>query len=387
MKIIVLAHPKDDHAAPVQWALEEAGYQAACWSGVSWTEPEQATLLADESLSITLGPHRLEHDDVVWFRQSDHAASDHQASNHQASDHQALDHQASDHQTSDHRAGGAEECGTASPSFLDELACMFERLPVRCVNPYSALRLVRNKAVQVFLARKSGLKVPETLFSNSPAAVRSFFDRHATDAICKAFATHVWQQQGSTDLSVTETFCLKREELPEDDEVFTYAPAIYQQMVKKQFDVRAVLMGDRVYSFALRTPANSLDWRHDAAMRKVTVEYVATPPAVESGILEFARRSGACFGSLDIAVDRNGEWWFLEINEEGQFLWLDDLCPEARLLEKFCAFLTAPQGSSQTLEERQGLFPSTAEYERLHPLREMPTIADVSTEAAFKSVE
>jgi hypothetical protein len=376
MKIIVLSHPKDDHAAPVQWALEEAGYQAACWSGVSWTEPERATLLADESLSISLGPYRLEHDDVVWFRQSDHAASDHHAS---------------DYRTSDHRASGqgaaAEERGTASPSFFDELACMFDRLPVRCVNPYSALRLVRNKAVQVFLARKSGLKVPETLFSNSPAAVRAFFDRHPSDAICKAFATHVWQQRGSTDLSVTETFCLKREELPKDDEVFTYAPAIYQQMVKKEFDVRAVLMGDRVYSFALRTAANSLDWRHDAALRKMTVERVATPPAVESGILEFARRSGACFGSLDIAVDRNGEWWFLEINEEGQFLWIDDLCPEAGLLEKFCAFLTAPQGSAQTLEERQGLFPSTAEYERLHPMREMPTIADVSAEAAFKSME
>jgi glutathione synthase/RimK-type ligase-like ATP-grasp enzyme len=255
------------------------------------------------------------------------------------------------------------------------------------VNPYSALRLVKNKAVQVFLARKSGLKVPETLFSNTPAAVRAFFDRHPSDAICKAFATHVWQQQGSSEISVTETFCLEREELPTDDEVFTYAPAIYQQMVKKQFDVRTVLMGDRVYSFALRTPANSLDWRHDAALRKMAVEPVATPAAVESGILSFARQTGVCTGSLDLAVDRNGEWWFLEINEQGQFLWIDDLCPEAQLLEKFCAFLTEPQSSTQTLEERQGLFPSTAEYERLHPIRETPTIADVSADAAFKSME
>jgi hypothetical protein len=217
--------------------------------------------------------------------------------------------------------------------------------------------------------------------------VREFFDRHPSDAICKAFATHVWQQQGSTDISVTETFCLNREDLPTDDEVFTYAPAIYQQKVKKQFDVRAVLMGDRVYSFALRTPANSLDWRHDAALRKVTVEEVATPPAVERGILSFARQTGVCFGSLDLAVDQNGEWWFLEINEQGQFLWLDDLCPEAQLLGKFCAFLTAPQGATHHLEDRQGLFPSTAEYERLHPIREMPTIAEVSADAAFKSVE
>jgi glutathione synthase/RimK-type ligase-like ATP-grasp enzyme len=361
MKIVVLAHPKDDHAAPVQWALQQAGYQTFCWSGVSWTEAEQASMLVDESLSISLGAHRLEQGDVLWLRQSDHQASDHQAE--------------------------PEEDGPPSPSFFDELGHMFEKLPVRCVNPYSALRLVRNKAVQLLLARKSGLKVPETVISNSPTAVREFFDRHPSDAICKAFATHVWQQQGSTDISVTETFCLNREELPADDEIFTYAPAIYQEKVRKQFDVRAVLMGDRVYSFALRTPANSLDWRHDAALRKVTVEEVATPPAVERGILSFARQTGVCFGSLDLAVDQNGEWWFLEINEQGQFLWLDDLCPEARLLEKFCAFLTARQGATHRLEDRQGLFPSTAEYERLHPARETPTIAEVSADAAFKSME
>jgi len=354
MNIIVLAHPKDDHAAPVVWALTQAGYQASCWSGVSWTEPERASLVVDGSPSVHLGGHPLERGDVLWLRQADQQPA---------------------------------ESDPRSPSFFDELAYTFEGLPVRCVNPYSALRLVRNKAVQLMLARKSGLKVPDTTISNAPRTVRQFFDRHPTHAICKAFATHVWQQQGSTDISVTETFRLNREELPTDDEVFAYAPAIYQEMVRKQFDVRAVLMGERIYSFAVRTAANSLDWRHDAALRKVIVEHITTPEAVERGVLDFAGRTGACFGSLDFAVDQNGEWWFLEINEEGQFLWLDDFCPEGRLLEKFCAFLTAAQGSRLTLEERQGLFPSIAEYQRLHPVKDMPDITRVSTEEAFKSAE
>jgi len=383
MQIIVLAHPKDDHAAPVQWALEQAGYQASCWSGVSWTEPEQASLLVDEFPNVHLGTHRLEQGDVLWLRQADY---------------QALDHQAFDRKTAEPEKGGP-----LSPSFFDELAHMFESLPVRCVNPYSAVRLVRNKAVQLRMAGASGLKTPATLMSNSPAAVRHFFDQYPDNAICKAFASHVWQQQGSEDLMVTETFSLNRGDLPADDEVFTYSPAIYQEKVKKQFDVRAVLMGERVYSFAVRTPANSLDWRHDAALRKVAVERIATPAAVESGILRFTAAAGVCTGSLDFAVDRNGEWWFLEINEQGQFLWLDDFCPQAQLLEKFCAFLTAPQDASQTLgspdhagfaraevemlEERQGRFPSMAEYQRSHQKEEAPNIAQVSTDAPFKSLE
>ena len=358
MKIIVLAHPKDDHAAPVCWALEQAGYQTACWSGISPAEQDQASLLVDEHPCITLGTRRLESDDVLWLRQPDPPA-------------------------------GPSGAKVASPcsTFFDSLACMLENLPVRCVNRYSASRLVRNKAVQLRLAAGSGLKIPETLMANSPEAVREFFDRNPHQAICKAFATHVWQRQGSTDVTVTETFSLNREELPADDEVFTYAPAIYQEKVRKQFDVRAVLMGERVYSFAVRTPANSLDWRHDAALRNVAVERIATPAAVESGILRFAAAAGVCTGSLDLAVDRNGEWWFLEINEQGQFLWLDDFCPQAQLPEKFCAFLTAPQGSAESLEARQDLFPSLSEYHRSHQREETPNIAQASPEAPFKSLE
>jgi len=372
MKIIVLAHPKDDHAAPVRWALEQAGYHTACWSGVSPDEQDQASLLADEQPCIRLGTHRLASDDVLWLRQADHHASDHQTSNHQASDHQIRE---------------PEKDGPPTPSFFNELAYMFESLPVHCVNPYSAVRFIRNKAVQLQLAGASGLRIPATLMSNSPAAVREFFDQNPDNAICKAFATHVWQQQGSTDISVTETFSLNRAELPEDDEVFTFAPAIYQEKVKKQFDVRMVLMGDRVYSFAVRTPANSLDWRYDAALRNVAVERIATPAAVESGVLRFAAAAGVCTGSLDFAVDRNGEWWFLEINEQGQFLWLDDFCPRSGLLENFCAFLTAPQGSKQTLEERQELFSSSDEYQRSHQKEKALNIASVSADAPFKSLE
>lgn len=361
MKIIVMAHPKDDHAAPVCWALEQAGYQTACWSGISPDEQERGSLLVDEQLSISLGTYRLESDDVLWLRQADHQASN---------------------QSAEPAKGGAP-----SSSFFDELAYMFESLPVRCVNPYSAVHLVRNKAVQLPLARRSGLNIPETLFSNSPMAVRNFFDRHPNNAICKAFATHVWQQQGSTDVTISETFSLNRADLPADDEVFTFSPAIYQEKVRKQFDVRTVLMGKHIYSFALRTPANSLDWRHDAALRNVAIEPIATPATVESGILRFAAATGVCTGSLDFAVDRNGEWWFLEINEQGQFLWLDDFCPGSRLLEKFCAFLTTPQGSSQSLEERQDIFPSLAEYQQSHPREESLNIATVTAESSFKSME
>lgn len=49
-------------------------------------------------------------------------------------------------------------------------------------------------------------------------------------------------------------------------------------------------------------------------------------------------------GSFDFAVDADGTWWFLEINETGQFLWIDQVIPLAGLLQQFLSFLTGRSG-------------------------------------------
>ncbi len=358
MKVLLLAHEQDDHAAPVRWALEQAGYEAACWSGVSAAKQEQASLIFSTQPEISLGGHTLHRGDTAWLRQPRQPAP----------------------------VAESMEAPLVPP-FLDTVASMMEALPLRCVNKFSASNLINNKAVQLHLASGSGLRTPVTLMSNAPGAVRAFFDEHPDDLVCKPFASHIWQQQDSGDLAVTGTFSLGREQLPADDEVFTYAPAIYQQKVPKQFDVRTVLMGKSVYSFALRTPGNALDWRLDGAMRKIEVELIATPPTVKNGLLRFAERGCICFGSADFAVDTHGEWWFLEINEQGQFLWLDQFNPQAALLQKFCAFLTTADDAGESLEARQGLFPALSDYDRLHPQREVRDFRTSGPDVGYKSVE
>jgi hypothetical protein len=89
-------------------------------------------------------------------------------------------------------------------------------------------------------------------------------------------------------------------------------------------------------------------------------------PLAGGGGGTFAQKARICFGSVDFAVDKNGQWWFLEINEQGQFLWLDQFNPQAKTLEKFCAFITAPEGSARPLEEREGLFPPFSDYIRVY---------------------
>jgi glutathione synthase/RimK-type ligase-like ATP-grasp enzyme len=363
MKIIVLAQELDNHTAPIKWALEQAGYQVACWAGLSWTEQQQASLLLDEQSELNLGPFTVEPGDAVWIRRPDPPMQNPKVSEH------------------DKKFAEFEYL-----SFYQAVAHTLETLPVRCINKFSARNFIHNKSVQLRLARACGLKVPRTLMSNSPRAIKKFFDHNPSRTICKGFNPHTWQQGDTGGVAVTETFELTREQLPVD-EILTYAPAIYQEMVVKQFDVRTVIMGNRIYSCALHNSKKSLDWRQDAGRGTVEVEVVATPPEVEQGILNFVQKAGICFGSMDFAVDTSGTWWFLEINEQGQFLWLDQFSPEAKLQEKFCAFITNPEGSARSIEERQGLFPSFAQYLEIYEKTlEAPDLISVSAANASRYI-
>lgn len=340
MKIVILAHANDNHTAPLKWALEQAGYKVECWSGLGWNEEQQSTISFDGTTRLTLGAYSLQPDDVVWIRRPNPPV---------------------------HNPNVAE----ADKKFAEgeyrwfswSLLYLIGTLPVRCINPYSASRFINNKSVQLVLARESGMNVPQTLMSNSPAAVKSFLEqREKGRTICKAFFPHVWQKGGGKGIAVTETFEIKRDQLPAD-EVLTYAPAIYQEMVVKEFDVRMVLLGTTVYSYSLHNPKKAIDWRQDAGQGLVEVRSIETPPEVETAVLTFARKAGISFGSLDFAIDADGRWWFLEINEEGQFLWLDEFNPDLKVQQKFLAFLTSPAGSSRhVIEERQSLFPGWKDF-------------------------
>jgi glutathione synthase/RimK-type ligase-like ATP-grasp enzyme len=363
MKIVIIALEDENHTAPLKWALEQAGYPVVCWGGLSWMEDQQATLRFDSSgTQIRLGQYIVDPGDVVWIRRPNLPV---------------------------HNPAVSEADRTFAEKeyqwHFSSLMYLLERLPVRCINPYSASRVINNKAVQLHLATWCGLSVPETLMTNSPADIRAFLSHSSRRAVCKSFFPHIWRKEDGAGLAVTETFALSAEDLPQD-EVLTYAPAIYQNRVAKVFDVRMVLLGTTVYSFSLHTQKGALDWRQEIGRDGISVEEISTPADVETAVLAFAEKAGITFGSFDFAIDENGTWWFLEVNEEGQFLWLDDLNPQIRILEKFLAFLTLPATASRAaIEAQQSVFPSLKEYARSPKQHRVPAQANFA--ATVSSIE
>jgi glutathione synthase/RimK-type ligase-like ATP-grasp enzyme len=205
------------------------------------------------------------------------------------------------------------------------------------VNPIAGRDRANAKAIQLQEAIRSGLTIPDTLFSNDPGQIRKFLSLYPGEAIYKGFNPIRWSTEDGTALLYTNKIGLA--DLP-DDEVLMLTPGIFQREVEKAYELRITFMGDYACSAKLLSqqhPVARLDWRSGGT------EIEAVPDELPDDLYEacrlLMRRLGIVFGCLDIVITPQGERIFLEVNEMGQFLWLEESNPDFLLLEAFCQFL------------------------------------------------
>jgi len=62
---------------------------------------------------------------------------------------------------------------------------------------------------------------------------------------------------------------------------------------------------------------------------------------------------GLVSGGVDFIVSPDGSWCFLEINEAGQFLFIESWCAELKVLEAFCQFVESGEVDLGNLQRSQ----------------------------------
>ena len=178
----------------------------------------------------------------------------------------------------------------------------------RLVNPPHAASVLQFKPFQLNALRKAGARVPRTLISNDPDAVRAFHAQ-VKDVIYKPV----------TGGAITRV--LDPETL-EALEAVRGAPVIFQERIEGD-DLRVMLAGDEIVSsVAIRTPEQHLDFRDDPVYSggEATYEEVQLPPEVEAQCRAAARSCGLVFAGIDIKRAPSGEWVFLELNSSPIYL-------------------------------------------------------------------
>lgn len=178
------------------------------------------------------------------------------------------------------------------------------------------------KPNQLYLAQQLGLRVPKTLVTNDPDAIRNAF-RTFGPMIVKPSRSGYAVVDGQERSIYTSRLLAEHLEYVEEARL---SPAIYQELIPKRYDVRATVVGTEIFAAAIHSqndPAAVVDWRHtsDPNLLHSPIEL---PAKVREGLLAFMSKLGLSFGAIDLVETPDNEFVFLEVNPNGQWLWIDD---------------------------------------------------------------
>ncbi|MFI6803768.1 ATP-grasp ribosomal peptide maturase [Streptomyces luteogriseus] len=170
------------------------------------------------------------------------------------------------------------------------------------------------KPAQLAVAQRLGLSVPPTLVTNDPGEARRFIESHH-QVIFKTLRWTPYQRDG-----VPVTGWADPVTASEIDESVRVTPHLFQAVVDKVADIRVLVVGRQV--FAVRIESGMLDWRKDYSA--LSYSAVDLPDRVEKALLAYLDHFGLVSGSFDLAVDNAGDLWWLELNPNGQWGWLEE---------------------------------------------------------------
>jgi len=178
------------------------------------------------------------------------------------------------------------------------------------------------KPYQLQIARQVGLRIPKTIVSNDPEAIRRAV-RDFGPLIVKPTRSGYFHQEGQ-EFSIF-TSRVTSEDL-EDLDAAKWTPSIYQEWIPKHYDIRVTCVGSRVFSAAIHSqtdPAAAIDWRQ-TVNPGLPHSPIELPAALIEQIQRLLRYLDLTFGCLDFVLTPDNEYVFLEVNPSGQWLWLDD---------------------------------------------------------------
>lgn len=188
----------------------------------------------------------------------------------------------------------------------------FSLSSIRNVSPPTRQRSA-TKPLQLSLASQVGLRVPQTLITSDPEEALAFVARHRGAVVHKAMTapphqfidTRAWDSDASQHVAD-----------------LALCPTILQERVFGPADVRATVVGNQILSACILTSQGraEVDSRLDADAPCTPYEL---PDNVGSALLRLMDELGLVFGTIDLKLADNGEHVFLEINPQGQFLYIE----------------------------------------------------------------
>lgn len=173
------------------------------------------------------------------------------------------------------------------------------------------LRKIENKVFQLKVASEIGFLIPTTLITNSNLDAELFIKNKS---IIKPLTTGKILAENSYEIYQTNII-----EKIEDD--ISLTPIYLQSYINKKYEVRVTIVRETFFSVRIDFH-NEIDWRISEEKNKYSI--IELPKNIENKCKQLLEIMNVEFGAIDFIVDTNDNWTFLEINPNGQWLWLEE---------------------------------------------------------------
>lgn len=188
----------------------------------------------------------------------------------------------------------------------------------KVLNGLDGSAFAQNKIVQLNVAHSSGLAVPDTLISTDIAELRSFADqaRCITKGIVNAFHIDKHNLRSAWTSFVDPTNLVAYDPVG--------CPTFLQKAVEPTAIWRLVAISGNVFGFRFHGPELAIEPDSRKVERNLDGAHVPVPSPVSLGLVSMCAALGIEFASADFIEDRTGTMWFLDLNPEGQWAYLED---------------------------------------------------------------
>ncbi len=222
-------------------------------------------------------------------------------------------------------------------------------------------QLASIKIRQTQLALQLGFKIPDTCIGNQTALADMLIQENNTLALKTLYRNSVefelsvyqkflkfiyniknrkllekyrnedpsfWQRLQYRNRQTIYTTQFKRSEASSYLTRIPVCPVILQEYIPKKLELRITVVGKKIFPCAIYsqdapTDEGRIDWRgHEDHIRH---EPYVLPSEIEQKCFKLVKSLGLQFGAIDMIVTPNDEYIFLEINPNGQWLWIEKL--------------------------------------------------------------
>ncbi|SHM20372.1 hypothetical protein [Rhodanobacter sp. OK091] len=187
-------------------------------------------------------------------------------------------------------------------------------------NDFLALMTSANKINQLELSASIGFRIPRTLITSCATEARKFLDEEG-EIIIKRLSPGNPSDNADRLLFAHQ---MNRADAWKFDSIGP-SPVFLQAVAKKEIELRTIVIGDRVFSAgfaASQHKATSVDTRHWSSTNDSYFRFELDPLSASRAIA-LTRALGLTYGALDLVINEDGLVTFLELNNAGQWGWIE----------------------------------------------------------------